>query len=68
MSRNAAATELQDLIERLNSLAAQAERLATASGGLVNPSHFRGMQAMATMAMGDLDSKGLAVRRVAEPG
>ncbi len=62
MSRNAAATELQSLIEQINGMAARAERLAIASGGLVDPKWFRGAQISMAMAGGDLESKGLFVR------
>lgn len=61
MSRNAAATEIQALIERLHGLAVRGERLAQASGGMVDPMWFRSVQASMNMAAGDLDTKGLLV-------
>lgn len=63
MSRNAAARELQDVIEQLQSIAVRGERLAQASGGLVSPGYFRAAQTMASMAAGDLDQKGLLMHK-----
>ena len=59
MSRNAAAAELQTLIEQIDAMALRAERLAIASGTLVDPKWFRGARASISMAAGDLDQKGL---------
>ena len=64
MSRKAAAAELQDLIEQMHALCARGARLAEASGGLVNPSYFRGAASAMTMAAGDLDQKGLLQPKV----
>lgn len=61
MSRNAAATEIQALIEQLDGLALRGERLALASGGLVDPMWFRSVRASMKMAAGDLDQRGLLV-------
>jgi hypothetical protein len=62
-SRQAAGRELQSLIEQINGLTQQAERLAVASGGLVDPKYFRGAKSMMQMAAGDLDQKGLLDRK-----
>lgn len=59
MSRNAAAAELQSILESIQGLAIRGERLAEASGGIVDPVWFRGMQTSVTMAAGDLHQKGL---------
>ena len=59
MSRNSAAYELQNLITEIDGRAIRAERLAEASGGLVNALWFRAAQRNMQMAAGDLDSKGL---------
>lgn len=67
MSRNAAVTELQALITQLRVIAERGERLAAASGGMVNPMYFRAVQGQMALAAGDLDSKGLLVP-VAEEG
>jgi hypothetical protein len=64
MSRNAVATELTELIEQLQDLSRRAERLASSSGGLVDPGYFRACHTAAVMAAGDLDSKGLLLRKV----
>lgn len=61
MSRNAAAAELQRLIGELQALCTRAERLADASGGLVDPKYFRAAMLHAVYAAGDLHSKGLLV-------
>jgi hypothetical protein len=67
--RQAAGRELQTLIEQINGLTLQAERLAVASGGLVDPKYFRGARAAMQLAAGDLDQKGLLDRKQdAAPG
>jgi hypothetical protein len=63
MSRNVAAGELQELIEMLQNLSARGARLAQASGDLVNPMWFNGIHTAAVMAAGELDSKGLLLRK-----
>lgn len=67
MSRNAAATELQSLIEQINGMATRAEKLAQASGGMVDPKWFRGVQTCVGMAAGDLEQKGLLLRPFEPP-
>ena len=67
MSRNDAATELQSLIEQINGMAVRAERLAKASGGLVDYRWFRGVQASMSMAIGDLDQKGFYLKPMDVP-
>lgn len=62
MSRNAVAAELQQVIEKLQQACEQAERLARSSG-LVDPKWFRGAHAAATMALGELDQKGMVDKR-----
>lgn len=64
MSRNAAATEIQAAIEQLHGLAARGERLAMASGGMVDPLWFRAAQSAMVLAAGDLDRNGLLVPKV----
>ncbi len=59
MSRNAAARELENVIRQMQQIAESGERLAMASGGLVDPKHFRAARLAAMYAAGDLDSKGL---------
>lgn len=69
MSRQAAGRELQTLIEQINTLTQQGERLAVASGDLVNPTFFRSARAAMQLAAGDLDQKGLLDRpQDAAPG
>lgn len=68
MSRAIAAAELQEVIEQLQTVCARGERLAAASGGLVDPKYFRGAASMAVMAMGDLDQKGLYLAKSLEAG
>lgn len=58
MSRNATVTEL---MQQINGIAKRGERLARASGGLVDPMWFSAVQASMSMAAGDLDAKGLLV-------
>jgi tellurite resistance protein len=71
--RNAAAAEMQTLLEQLQGLCARAERLAQASG-IVDPKWFRGAHTAVTMAAGEMDAKGLISRELpqarmpAEPG
>lgn len=62
MSRQAAARELQSLLEQLNRLTVEAENLAKASGDLCDPKYFRGARSMVQMAAGELDQKGLLDR------
>jgi hypothetical protein len=47
------------LIEQIDRLATQAQRLAQSSGGMVNPSYFGGIRSASSMACGDLDRLGL---------
>lgn len=67
MSRNAAATEIQALMAQLSGMARRGERLAQASGGMVDPMWFRAVQSSMAGAAGDLDSKGLLVPISPEP-
>jgi hypothetical protein len=59
MSRAAVAAELQRVIADLQGLCKRGERLAEASGGLVDAKHFRAAMSGAILAAGDLDAKGL---------
>lgn len=63
MSRNAVAAELTELIGQLQGMLQRAERLAQSSGGLVQPKWFAGAIGLMTMAAGDLDEKGLLLRK-----
>lgn len=64
MSRQAVASELQALIEQMQQMCERGERLASSSGGLVNPTWFRGASSAMVGAAGDLDQKGLLVQPV----
>lgn len=57
------ATELQSILEDLQRRIVAAERLAAASGGMVDPRHFRAMLTSVTLAAGNLDQKGLLDQR-----
>lgn len=63
--RNVAAAELQELLESLQALAMNGERLA-ASTGLVDAKYFRAMQTMVSMLAGELDQKGLLTKKKAQ--
>lgn len=63
-SRNAAAGELQAIIEQIQALSRRGERLADATGGLCEARHFRSVMVGATLAAGDLHSKGLLLGEV----
>lgn len=63
-SRNAVAAELQTIIEQIDGMCLRAERLATSSGGMVDPGRFRAGRAAMRLAAGDLDQKGLFQHKV----
>ena len=65
MSKAIVAAELQGMLEDLQARMLNAERLAKASG-LIDPRHFRSMLTCVSLAAGDLDEKGLLVRKPAE--
>lgn len=56
------AAEVQAVLEQLQRLISEGERLAGASG-MVKPQHFRAMQTSVMLAAGELDQKGLLVRQ-----
>lgn len=61
-ARLTVAAELTNVIRTLQLMLESGERLAQASGGMVNPVHFRAAQTAMTLAAGDLDSKGLLIK------
>ncbi len=61
IQRNVVAAELQALLEQMQALALNGERLA-ASSGMVTAAHFRAMQTAISMVAGELDQKGLLQR------
>lgn len=67
MSRLVVAAELTEIIAALQGMLERGARLAEASGGMVNPTYFRGAMTAMTMAAGELDQKGLLIKPVALP-
>ena len=65
-TRAAIAEEFSKLLLDLQRLLHRGERLADASGGLVEAKYFRGAKAMMVMAAGDLESKGMLLQPAPE--
>lgn len=64
--RNVVAAEIQSLLEQMQALALNGERLAAASR-MVSAAHFRAMQTAISMVAGELDQKGLLDRPKPQP-